>query len=32
MQGLDVVAALAGQMFPVLGEDFTYVPWLLTVV
>ena len=25
--GPDAVAALAGQMFPVLGGDFTYVAW-----
>lgn len=28
-EGLDVVSALAGQMFPVLDGHYTYVTWLL---
>ena len=32
LEGLDVVAALAGQMFPVLGGDFTYAAWWTAAV
>ena len=27
-EGLDVVSALAGQMFPVLDGHFTYATWM----
>lgn len=32
LEGLDVVAALAGQMFPVLDGDFTYAAWWTAAV